>query len=604
MRAKTTLLAGAGIVAAAVLFNPLMALLLFCLLAALARPTPGVLGIYTIPQNNCDPRLILVDEANGSTLTRASIRAFTREDFEDQAMKEVGMDRIIAQTKEARMAGVKEKGLRDLLLSRHAPLKIGKGAPQGSIIAPYRLVPRRNIVNANYFQIEAGVATPGAGAGGIPKSAWDITVNVGTSPWVKSPSSALKNLEKFFLPGGYISIEYVDANKVARALVCRIVDATNADVGNVAKAVVTIEPNKTSSGDGNWWDAAAAGDKAIFQPTAGTVSLMHNSTSDYESQEFQLPAVNDLTLIDYWQQTLRWSFSYNEEYVKALESPLTSEFFKQFRSLPLAQQRKQQEQWLEAMEFNTFFFGDVINENQTVEGYQKLPLVTDPADPTYPIEFKSNTLGLRTQYGLCGRVGDKQGNPLDIDAIREICYTLKRYREGTSGTIDTIDSMTNRYDKARIRDIMIRFYKAKYNAELTMFAQLGQKLQFNGATVFEFDIYDLPDEGVKWAVFTDTFFDDKLAQFAPDQKNRGRGIWLSDWSDVQVNVMKTNSAKRTTNIADKIYRYVVTPNIYQTQLNSKTIEVQVGDANRGLIIENYSDACPKCTVQGCDLTVA
>ncbi len=578
---------------------------------------------FTASGYNIDPRLIVVDEANGSSLTRASIRAFTRQDFEDQALKEVGMDRIIAQTKEARMAGVKESSLMDLLLSRHAAIKETRGGGTNSVIAPFTLVPRRNQINANYFQIEAGVAHPDAADNAtdtetidprngptailIPFSAWNITVNVGSSQWVRSPQSALKSIEKFFLPGSYISIEYADANNVARSLVCKVLKAINADSGGVSKAKVTFVPNKTDSGitggtagDSNWW-TDNAGSRVIYQPTKGTVTLMSNSVSDYESWGNQFPAVNDLTLVEYWQQTIRSAFSYNEEYIKALESPLTSEFFKKFRSLPLAQQRKQQEMWLQGQLFNTFFYGDEIDERQTVETYMNLPKVMDAADSNYPIEFKANTLGIRTQLGRNARVGDKNANPLDIDAIMEICYQLKRYREATSGSVDRVDSMTNRFDKGVIRQMMGRYYKAKYNAELTMNAQLGQKLEFNGMTVFEYDLYDLPDQGVQWAVFTDTYFDDKLATFAPDQKNRGRAIWFIDWSDVVINVLRTNSAKRTTNEADSIYRYVISHNVKQTLLNSKTIEVRVGDTNRSLMIENYSDACPKLTVTGCDL---
>lgn len=554
------------------------------------------------PTNNCDPRLIQVDEANGSTLTRASIRAFTKQDFEDQALKEVGMDRIIAQTKEARMAGVRERSLTDLLLSRHVALKTSNGGGSQSVIAPFVLVPRQNVINANYFQVEAGVADADAGgtdADGldIPASAWMITVNVGSSPWVASPSNPLKNLHKFFLKGGYLVVEYKDGAGVAQSPVFKIIKAVETAGSNGAKADVTLEPNWTAAGFAGLAGAA----QAVYQPTAGTVSLMQNSVSDFESYGEQTPALNNLTLIEYWQQTYRWAFSYNEEYVKALESPLTSEYFKKFRSLPLAKQRKQQEMWLENQLYNTFFFGDRINEKQTVETYQQLPVVVDPADSNYQIEFKANTLGVRTQINACGRVYDKQGNALDLDNIFEMCYNLKRNRETTSGTIDRIDFMTDRLTKGMIRDIMTKYYKAKYSIDTTLYYQPNQKLTFNGATVFEFDLYDLPDQGVQMAIFTDAYFDDRLAQFAVAQKSRGRCLWGIDWSDVSINVVKTNSAKRTTNVADELYRYVITPNIKQTMLNSKTIEVRVGDANRHAIYENFSDACPAVTVVGCDL---
>lgn len=554
---------------------------------------------YTIPDNNFDPRLITVDESNGCTLTRASIRAFTKEDFEDQGFKEVGMDRIIAGTKEARMAGVRERSLTDLLLSRHVALPQGKGTGSQSIIAPFRLIPRQNVVNANYFQVEAGSAHPSAGVGSMPASAWRITVNVGSSPWVSSPSQGLKNLEKYFLPGQYIVVEYKDADtSVARTAVFEVIEAANATSGSTEKAIVTVKPNKSTAG----WAALTTAEKLVYQPTLGQVSRLANAVSDYESWGHQTPAVNNMTLIDYWQQTHRWAHSYNEEYIKALESPLTSEFYKKFRTLPLAKQRKEQEMMNEQVMYNTFFYGEEINELQTVNSYTSLPLVYDPADPTCPIEYKSTTLGVRTQLAANGRVSDKQNNPLSLDDIFEMNYNLKRNKETTSGTISVNDFMTDRFTAARIRDLLLtKYYPTKYGTSINSYFQAGQKITFNGVTVLEYNVYDLPDQGIQMSIFTDPYFDDRLSAFSTAQKSRGRSFWGIDWTDVAINVLKTNSAKRTTNTADELYRYVITPNVKQTMLNSKTFEVNVGDTNRHILYENFSDATPTLTVPGVEL---
>src|SRR5438045_6591646 len=100
---------------------------------------------FTIPSGfaNITPRLIVVDDANGSTLTRATIKGFTKENFEDQNLLEVGMARLIANAKEARLAGVKENALIDLLMSRFISLKESRAAAQGSIIQPFEFYPRR-----------------------------------------------------------------------------------------------------------------------------------------------------------------------------------------------------------------------------------------------------------------------------------------------------------------------------------------------------------------------------------------------------------------------------------------------------------------------------
>ena len=119
--------------------------------------------------------------------------------------------------------------------------------------------------------------------------------------------------------------------------------------------------------------------------------------------------------------------------------------------------------------------------------------------------------------------------------------------------------------------------------------------------MWEYDSYDLPDFGYRLNVISDLYFDDRIAAFPNAQKSRARGIWMLDWSDIAINLIRTMSVPRTNNLADNLYKYVMTQNVQHILLNSKTYEVAVGNTNRHRIIENFSDACPKLTVQGCDL---
>ena len=612
---------------------------------------------------NCSPRHILVDESKGCTLTRANITAFKRSDFEAQAAKEVGMDRIIAQTAEARLAGMHEKSLYDLLLSKHVALGEKSGGGSQSVIAPFTLVPRRNTLNFNYFQVEARSVTPAhftsaisnfggaadATYGYIPSSALILTVNAGTDGAQSSDAtvaannlaktnfnkSQVQNIEKYFHPGSYITVMTNgqqlgggnDTNTTAAAtdiayVQYKVFAAENANAGGVEKARIVVAPSKYASSAASdsietAWGSATATNKADagYNLVKGTGMIMGNSVSDYEKWCHQGPAVNDLSLIEYWQQTQRWTHQYNDEYLKALQAPLTSEYFKKFRQLPLAQQRKQQEAYHQNAFMNTVFYGDRINDNQKVETYTSLPTVVDPNNDagcsTAPtIEYKSNTLGIRTQLAECSRTWDNQGNALNLDVLFESCYMIKRERENAGGTVDTIDAMTDRFTAAKIRDLMTKYYKSKYSADLTLFMQPKQQITFNGQVVFEYNKYDLPDQGVSLAVFTDTFFDDKIgaslsmSDGTTTNKNQARQLWLIDWSDIAINVLKTASVKRQTNTADDIYNCVIQPNVSHYQLNSKTFEVRVGNTNRHAMVENFSDASPSVTVTGADVTVS
>tara|TARA_Y100000593_G_scaffold1049_3_gene2053 strand:+ start:9366 stop:11258 length:1893 start_codon:yes stop_codon:yes gene_type:complete len=630
--------------------------------------------------------------------------------MEDQQTKEVGMDRIIAQTKEARMVGVPERTLTDLLLSRHVSLGGGSGGSQGSVIAPFTLVPQTNVVNANYFNIvktscdpnDLGTTDTDAGAKAAPQGghyggAWaartgnqsadfggtnDLSVNVsGTASDVTTHAdkisaaadhsphlgriavvvqlasetmgsissnatltgykSQLKNLGRFFTPGSYVLLENIDesADSLSQNAVFRVIeaasrttaDATEASLSGVAVgghyAVLVLEPNISAAG----WRADSvssakhAGLKK-YLPRAGTISIMANSVSDYEKYCVQGPALNPTNLISYWQQTSRWTHKYSDEYLKALQAPMTSNWFKKFRELPLAQQRKQQELMSERAFYNTVFYGDQINENQTVEKYTSLPTVTDPDvnGDNCVIEYKANALGIRTQLSECGKVygggmatSGKQA-ALNLDVLFETIYQLKRYREATAGSVDTIDIMTDRFTAAQIRDVMIKYYKSKYSTDVNMFVNIGQKvLDMDNAVALEYNSYYLPDQGVNMAIFTDTYFDDRVSAFnaggvtnsdpAVNQtpalaRARGRTMWLIDWSDVAVNLLGTKSVKRQTNLADDQYNCVIQPNVKHYVLNSKKFEVRIGDPNRHAIIENITEGCPTITVSGCDLS--
>lgn len=543
--------------------------------------------------DNCNPRIITVDSSCGCTMTRADIRAWTAQDVEDLGFKEVGMDKLIAQTKELRMTGVQQRSLTDLLLSRMKPGKKSiAGAGNGrSVISPFSLVPQRHRINSNYWVIQAGSANANAGVGAIPASAWDFTIINDGGDF----GSDLVSLENYFLPGKYLVVMTQDpTTHIGRTLQYKVLSAINADAGGVSKAKVTVEPNFSAAG----WAAMSAGDKAVYQATTGVAVNLANSVSDYESWCSQYPAENTLKLRDFWWQTIRKTWCYNEEYVKALQAPLTGTFFRNFRTLPLAEQRKRQGMQEERDFYNTVFYGQRINEFQTQGTYTSLPQVVDPANAECLIEYKANTEGIRTQLANCGKVIDMQNATLDLDTIKSLLYSIKRHREQDSGSVTRIDAFTNRFTYASVINVMINYYKAKYGLDTTRFYKVGEKLSFQDFVMWEYCIFEFPEDGFELALFRDTYFDDMLGAFPTAIAGRGRAIWFIDWSDIDIAVDSIKSVNRQTNVADNLYNCVIQPNVNHYQLQSQTIQVQVGDPNRHLLVENFSSACPRISLAG------
>jgi hypothetical protein len=366
-----------------------------------------------------------------------------------------------------------------------------------------------------------------------------------------------------------------------------------------------------STSTNGWWEANTPL-QFSYQATSGIVQVGSNAVSDYEQYGNSIPGYNEYGLQEYWRQTNRWVHQYNDEYVKALDAVTTSDGLKKFRLLPLAKLRAQQERMNEDHFFPTAFYGDIENENQTTSGWMNLPQVQDPAwaasgqSGTLAIEYKSRAIGFRTQIAACGNVYDSQGQPFDLDSFLDALYFLKREREGESNQeCSDIDVLTDlRFTRPMFRQLMPRYYKAKYGLDsITGRYELGKQiLSFDGAVMFEYDSYEIPDGGFTLHIFGNQYFDDKVAMLQNGQKSAGRAMWVLDWTDIVVNVIKNMSVPRTNNLASDVYKFVIQQNVQHVQLNSRTFEIYVGNTNRHRIFENYSDACFKVTVPGCDLS--
>ena len=99
----------------------------------------------------------------------------------------------------------------------------------------------------------------------------------------------------------------------------------------------------------------------------------------------------------------------------------------------------------------------------------------------------------------------------------------------------------------------------------------------------------------------DSYFTDRVTNFGDGSggsngsvnfKSRGRAIWAIDWSDFNVGIVATNSAKREYRgkvyaDANSLFSCVITPNTKHYDLRSTTWTTQLGDAKRHVLIENF-----------------
>lgn len=604
-----------------------------------------------VPQNST-ARTIQVDSSNGSTITRANIKALSLADYTAFDNKEVRMEQVIERLTEARYAGAMESSMHDLLMSNTVPLKMQTLSEDGSVIAPFSMVPRRHNVNVNFFKVEGGTeaalavqagsndlfqgsgwtnlkmsdsATTGAGVA-IPSDGtdetmgWVLTVSLGGevgSGLAKTNfnKGSITNLGSYFLPGDYVCIETngeniknassattaAYKNTTPYTFVMKVIGAYSYVDGGVEKAKVVVVPRQNQSTyaafSTNLQKETEAG-----KPTAGGLVCLNNSVSDYESYKEQNPSINNKEMLVYWWQTSRTFSQYNDEYLKALNAGLTTSYWKDFKQLPLTEQKRQQFKIEEKKYFNTIFYGDAIDTtSQTTNTYQNLPTVVDPLDSAMTLEYKSNTIGIFNQLSAAGRIHNASYGALNLDTLFEILYQLKRNREAGGGTVDVIDCFTDRKTASRIFQAMTAFYKAYYQSDIVGLFKANEKIVFEGKFMWQYNLYDIPESNVQLAVFVEPYFNDRIDAFnfgvgSGDSKyslpRRASSLWFLDWSDIEIGLGKTRKVQRKTNDLDDQFNYIIQPNMRHVFLESKTYQVRVYDANRHAIIHNFTDETP------------
>ena len=609
-------------------------------------------GRYGTATDPLLPNMINVDSSCGCTLTRANISGMTPDTFEQLAMVETDLARVIAGAAEAKILGVKEKGLATLLKSSLRDIKPAlttSKIDEQSIILPYIQRRQRGYQNSNYFTISAGgsALNNAAKKGTVAASAWtggsvtatpsaptfQLVVSSGT--WGANEtvgSGSVKNtytggptsIDRYFLPGLSLIVYTLDSSGTAKVLDLEIVDAFVVTAGGSATSTddVIVEVKERT--------AVSAGDIS-----GGFCQIGTNNVSDWEDWCRNQPTDFNQRIIVNWLQTSRETRCVDGVYKDTLQKILDGKvnpYAAGFKYLPLAEQNKiaagnSENAWLRST-----FFGQAISDDQTVEGYTSLPAVYDPESATsygsYPgsqptvgescvLEYKANAIGIYTQLQEASRIADFDGGQLDLDQLFQLIYYLKRYRESDGDSIDVIDCMTDRYTADNLMVAFSRYYQAKYGAQVNRFVDQGQKLTFNNQVLFNYNVYDIPEIGVQLAVFHDQFFDDHLsaakqaggtaldtsAITGEQAAALGRHLWFLDWSDINVGIAGTNSVTRKhPNVeAQELYKCRMEANVKEYQLKSTRWTTMVDRPQRHLVVRNFNADLPSISALGLPL---
>lgn len=554
-------------------------------------------------QDNCNPYIIDIGASNDGSLTTSDIRAMTSEDFVAQGLKEVGMDHVIASARMAKKAGAKESMMSMLLMGRIKGYPEGISAqssgPGGApFIAPFFFRNQVTNINDSYWKVSAGAAAPGAGTNGIPVHAWRFTV-------VKHDGEKATDIAKnfrYFNPGKEFRVE----TQVAGAHVSQvyeIIDNEDATSGSVA-AYVIVKPKM----DEDEWNALTSGQQAAYQLTTGVAQVLANSVSDFESYGGNNPVNNPRKLRLNWHQTSRFVTAYTDDYVRAMKAPNTSEYLKKYALVPLAEQNKQQFMLFMKEWQNSIMFGTPISPKQTEATYRDLPPIYDPSNSGQQLEWKANAPGFITQLAECSRIQDAQNAALDLNDIFAAGLSVKFAREADGGEVNRIEVHADRITAGNIHKAMLDLYPKIWGVEWRKVVDATTPVTGQKVTTINHNTYQLPAEfgGYDLVVIWDRSLDDKIAAAGNSATVAAaqRYLFMFDWSDLEVSVLKSKSRTTQTNELDEKYRYVIEVNKAHVKMQSVTWSAVMDDPNRHWGIRNFTADCPDLVYEGCAATAA
>lgn len=548
-----------------------------------------------------------------TSLTAANVQAVTPAYIESLGMRE-DVNKVLASMAEARAVGVVAKPMWELLQGRIT--EIGKdklnqrSVRSTSLVLPFSYRDRRTNIGQEYFNITAGIVSPNAGStvGGIsyPTSSWALTVGVNTATPVNF-NSALDNVSRQFLPGEYIYVENVNAagtlgvDRSRRVISLKVINSVHVSAG---VATITVAAPFTTSA----WAALTAGQKAPYQPTFGVVTIGTNAVGDYESWCNNQAATTSHSLLVDWHQTSRYTQCSNDEYERILSEILDGNlnpYAKSFAGYEsLAEQNKKAFQLYQQKWAHDIFYGQPIDETQnSPENYATLPPIVDVEDGTV-YGYKAKALGLRTLLANESRVIDMQGAALNLDNLLKESYMVHRVRKESGEDASCIDWMTDKDTATLLHVTLVKHLKDTYQFTTTQFFESGKVVDATtGLKKFSYVRYQIPGMPFDVAVFVEDFFTDRMTNFlngsgtngqgAVNFLESGRSIFVVDWSDFNLGIVATNSAKReykgkVTADANSLYSCVIAMNTKRYDLRSTTWTTQLGDAKRHVIFENFT----------------
>lgn len=476
-------------------------------------------------------------------------------------------------------------------------------SPGLMMIRPFVQVKRKGVINNNYWTAAAGVVSSADGTTPGDGTHWrmDFTSPTGIPlhvDWFKVKSWVFVN----GLAGDGTSIRW--AGQIVQSTI----------VANTIQVVMA--PRVT----GSFLPAARKANPVQGGATTGVPNV-----STYESWCNQEPGVITNTLDPYWIGSTRTTFKSCELYNKWRDLVLADNAeYREIYDLPEQEYNKQVAEKFSRDQVESFMRNTAL-ANQTVETLADLETISTTAygltvansaiDSAQCVGKRANPIGIYEQHVQCERVVDALGTKLNLPALFQALYKMKRIREATgaqAGATSVFEIAMSSTYAVLFHQAMLKYYDSQWGGKLAWSIDIIK----SGVAPMGFRWKDYPlvwPDGITVRVVTDLYFDDYAAfmgnlatTFAdPRYENLGRQIWINDWSRIYMGIFST--MRKVSNPGGKmeIAQAVgtldpcVMESVQETIVATSFTWTAVADAVLGnLIIENLSNEVPEHDVIG------
>lgn len=353
-----------------------------------------------------------------------------------------------------------------------------------------------------------------------------------------------------------------------------------------------------------------SGDK-LGHPVTGTLRRGTVNVQNAEKFCTEDPAYINWHHVPFWVETTRHSMCRSSLYDKWRTLMLQNNpLYKTFFDLPDIEKNKQLgADWQRRMVDN-MFWGKPYNQNQTIYDYDNLPQVAGydgsalglGADGGAIIARRANAVGIYEQLAECDRIADLQGGQLNLPALFNELYNMKRVREGQNHpNAKTFDIFTDSVYAEVFNQAMILYFKAK-SSETLRFTAPAYESPKTANFGFNYRSYQLFWPDIIINIISHNYFDDwRAAGIATmgNTDNTSRVLWVLDFSGIYPGIL---ASKKVVNETGKLsalaavnsdFACVMEVPTKEQTLMSVTWTMVVECPMSNLILENFSGAVPE-----------